>query len=128
MDENATVRPGLLETLHRLGATVLAILQNRMELLAVELQEERLRLFNALLLTAAIVALGFVTMALAAFALVVVAWHEYGVLGLAGLSGLSLMSPLLAYWRLRIRSRNWPLLSNTLAELRKDRACLETKT
>jgi uncharacterized membrane protein YqjE len=122
MDENATARSGLLETLHRLGATVLAILQNRLELLAVELQEERLRLFNALLLAAAIVALGFLTLVLAAFALAVVAWTEYGVLGLAGLCGLSLIGTFLAYWRLRIGLRNWPFLPNTLAELRKDRA------
>ena len=128
MDENATVRPGLLETLHRLGAAALAVFQNRLELLAVELQEERVRLFNALLLMAAIVALGFVTLALAAFALAVVAWNEYGVLGLAALSGLSLVGTLLAHWRLRVHLRNWPLLSNTLAELRKDRACLENRT
>jgi uncharacterized membrane protein YqjE len=86
MDENKTVQLGALETLRRLAATILAILQNRLELLVVELEEERLRLFNALLLTAAIVARGFVTLALAAFALAVVAWHEYGVLGLAGFS------------------------------------------
>ena len=86
MDENKTVQLGALETLRRLAATIPAILQNRLELLVVELEEERLGLFNALLLTAAIVALGFVTLALAAFALAVVAWHEYGVLGLAGFS------------------------------------------
>jgi uncharacterized membrane protein YqjE len=128
MDENETVCPGLLETLIRLGATVLAILQNRLELLVVELQEERLRLFNALLLTAAIVALGFVTLALAAFALVVVVWKEFGVMGLVALSGLSLVSTLLAYWRLRVRLKNWPFLSHTLAELKKDRIWLESKT
>jgi len=128
MDENETVRPGVLEILHRLGATFLGILQNRLELLVLELQEERHRLFHALLLTAAIVALGLVTLALAAFALVVVVWKEFGVIGLITLSGLSLVSTLLAYWRLRVRLKKWPFLSGTLAELKKDRACLGSKT
>jgi uncharacterized membrane protein YqjE len=115
VEENHTVHPGLLEILRRLGATVLAILQNRLELLSVELQEERLRLVNALLLTAAIVALGFVTLALAAVAPAVVAWEEFGVAGLAALTGLGLVCTLLAYWRLRVRLLKWPLLSSTQA-------------
>jgi uncharacterized membrane protein YqjE len=127
MDEKETVSPGLLETLRRLAATVLAIFQNRLELLVVELQEERGRLFNALLLTAAIVALGFFTLALAVSALVVVVWVECGLKGLFALSGLGLFSTLLAYWRLRVRLKNWPLLSGTLAELKKDRESMECK-
>jgi len=110
----------------RSGATILAILQNRLELLVVELEEERLRLFKALLLAAAIIGLGFITLALATAALVVVAWSEFGVLGLLTLCGLSLVSTLLAYWRLRVRLKNWPFLSHTLAELKKDRVCLKS--
>lgn len=127
MDENETVQPGVVETLRRLGATVLAILQNRLGLLVVELEEKRLRLFNALLLAAAVVALGFVALALAAFVLAFVVWNKFGALGLVGLSGLSLASALLAYWRLRVRLNNWPFLAHTLTELKKDSACLESK-
>ena len=50
MDEKETVRSGNAGNVAPAGSTVLAILQNRLELLAVELQEERVRLFNALLL------------------------------------------------------------------------------
>ncbi|MCU0784203.1 MAG: phage holin family protein [Verrucomicrobia bacterium] len=127
MDESETIRPGVLDTLRRLGTTVLAIFQNRLELLVVELQEERIRLFNALLLTAAIVALGFFTLAMAALALVIVVWNQFGVKGLLLMSALGLISTLLSYWRLRVRLKNWPLLSGTLAELKKDRECLESK-
>jgi len=102
-------------------------LQNRLELLAVELQEERVRLFNALLLAAAIVALGVFTLATAACALVVLAWNIFGVTGLFVLSGLGLVCTLLAWWRLRARLKNWPFLSGTLAELKKDRECMERK-
>jgi len=126
MDENKTFQFGLLETLRQMGVTILAILQNRLELLLVELEEERLRLFNALLLAAAIIALGFMTLALATAALVVVAWSEFGVMGLLTLCGLSLVSTLLACWLLRVRLKNWSFLSHTLAELKKDRVCLKS--
>ncbi len=125
MAELETVRPGLLETLRRLAATILAIFQNRLELLVVELQEERVHLLNTLLLTSAIVALGLFTLAMAACALSIVVWNECGVKGLWALSGLGLICTLLAYWRLRVRLKNWPLLAGTLAELKKDREGLE---
>jgi len=128
MNEIKTVQSDLLETLRQLGATILAIFQNRLELLVVELEEERLRLFKALLLAAAIIALGFITFVLATAALVVVAWSEFGVVGLLTLCGLSLVGTLLAYWRLCVRLNHWPFLSTTLAELKKDRVCLKSKT
>jgi len=127
MEEKEPVRSGVMETLCRLGATVLATLQNRLELLALELQEERVRFFNALLLLAAVVALGFFTLATAACALAIVVWNEFGVAGLFALSGLGLVGTLLAWWRLRVRLKNWPFLSGTLAELKKDRECLKPK-
>jgi len=127
MNEQGTARPGLVEILRRLAATILAIFQNRLELLAVEWQEERVRLLNALLLTAAIVALGFFTLALAASGLALVVWDAYGVRGLFALSGLGLAITLLAYWWMRVRLNNWPLMAGTLAELRKDREGMESK-
>ena len=56
MDES---RVGVFASLRRLLKTVVAIAQNRLELLLVEMQEERWRFFDALLLTGAVrVALG----------------------------------------------------------------------
>lgn len=127
MDENENIPPGLLNTLRRLGATILAIFQNRLELLIVELQEHRIRLVEALLLVAAIVALGFFTLTLAAAAVIFLVWKAFGVAGLFVLSGIGLIGTLLVGWRLRARLKNWPLLAGTLAELRKDREWLENK-
>ncbi len=103
MDGPETTRSGLMQTLKRLGATVSAIIQNRLELLLVELQEERVHVVNALVLTAVIVALGVFTLAMAAGALSIVVWNEFGVKGLWTLSGLGLVGTLLTYWRLRTR-------------------------
>jgi uncharacterized membrane protein YqjE len=87
----------LLKTLRRRAATVLAIQQNRLELLVVEVQEECFRLCNSLLLTATIVALGFFTLATAVSVLVAVVWYEFGVKGLWALSGLGLIGTLFTY-------------------------------
>jgi uncharacterized membrane protein YqjE len=127
MGDQATDRPGLLRNLRRLATTALAILQNRLELLLVEFKEERLRLFNALLLAAAVAALGCLTLTTAMVTLLVVVWVKYRLAGLAAMSCLFLVATLLAYWRLRVHLKNWTPFSVTLAELKKDRECLESK-
>lgn len=127
MDEPESIPPGFLETLQRLGATILAIIQNRLELLIVELQEDRIRLFETLLMVAAIVALAFFTLTLMAAGVIILVWKEFGVAGLFVLAGIGLIVTLLVCWRLRVRLKNWPLLAGTLAELRKDREWLENK-
>jgi uncharacterized membrane protein YqjE len=127
MDEKEPMPPGLLDTLQRVGTTILSIIQNRLELLIVELQEDRVRLFETLLMVAAIVALGFFTLTLVAAGVIVLVWKEFGVAGLFVLAGVGLLVTLLVCWRLRVRLQNWPLLAGTLAELRKDREWLENK-
>ena len=127
MDEKEITPPGLPETLRRLGATILAVFSNRLELLVVELQEERIRFFEAVVLLAAIVALGFFTLTLAAIGVILLVWKEFGVWGLFIMSSIGLIGTIVAVWLLQARLKNWPLLAGTLAELRKDRAWLENK-
>lgn len=128
MNQGESERHGFFDTLRRLGSRVLAILQNRLELLVVELEEERIRLFDALLLAAVVVVLGYFTLTTAAVAVLMVVWNKYGVNGLLAASGLGFIATIFAYWRLRVRLKNWQLLSSTLAELKKDRECLERKS
>lgn len=127
MEQGETERHGVFGRLRRLGSTAVGILQNRLELLAVELQEERVRLLDALLLMALVVALGFLTLTMVTVAVLIVLWDKYGVNGLLVVSAAGFVCTLIAYWRLRVRFKNWPFLLGTLAELRKDRECLEQK-
>jgi uncharacterized membrane protein YqjE len=127
MDEQEAAPPSLPETLRRLGAAALAIFQNRLELLVVELHEDRIRLFEALLLLVAIVALGLLTLMLAVAGVIALVWHSFGVPGLFILSGIGLITTLLVGWRLHLRLKNWPLLPGTMEQLKKDRECLENK-
>jgi|HubBroStandDraft_5_1064220.scaffolds.fasta_scaffold98765_3 uncharacterized membrane protein YqjE len=119
--------PNFMETLRRLGSAILAVLQNRLELLVVELHQDRIRLVETLLLVVAVVVLGLFTVALAAAAVIVLLWSRFNVMGLFILSAIGLVATLLVYWRLYLRLKNWPLLPGTLGQLRKDRECLENK-
>ena len=127
MDAGENENTGLFSSVKRLGSTVLAILHNRLELLAVELQEERARLVNTVLLTALIVLLAGFTLITAATALVIVVWVKFGVNGIFAASGAGLVATLLTYWWLHTRLKNWRPLPGTLAELKKDREWLAGK-
>jgi uncharacterized membrane protein YqjE len=127
MDDKEEVPLKLPETLRRLGSAILAILQNRIELLVVELHQDRIRLVETLLLVVAVVALGLFTLSLAAAAVIILVWARFGVIGLFIVSVAGLIATLVVGWRLNLRLKNWPLLPGTLEQLKKDRECLENK-
>jgi len=106
-------------------AAVLALAETRVELAATELEEERLRLGQALL-TAAL-ALFFIGLGLvmASFLIVVLCWDSHRVAVLAGLTALylGLGLVLVGRWQRASRARP-PLLAETFATLRRDAAAL----
>jgi uncharacterized membrane protein YqjE len=127
MDENENAPAGLFETPRRLGATFLTILHNRLELLVVELQQERIRILEAVLFVAVIAGLGFLTVAAVATAVLILTWSKFGVDGLFVVGGLGLIGTLLVCWRLWVRLKSWAFLPGTLNELKKDLECLDNK-
>jgi uncharacterized membrane protein YqjE len=127
MDDQEQLPPGLPDSLRRLCAAAMAVLQNRLELFVVELHEDRIHMLEVLLLLAAAVALGFLTLGLAAAAVIVLIWNSFHVGGLFVLSGVGLAATVLVCWRLQLRLKNWPLLPGTFEQLKKDRECLENK-
>ncbi len=116
--------PGLFASLKRLWRTLLAIALNRLELLLVELQEERRRTVQALLLILAVGALALMTLFVGTFTLVVVFW-EHRVIVLVALTLAYLVATVGAYRKLSRMLSDWPAFSATLAELKKDKAWLE---
>ncbi len=112
-------------TSRRLARRLLTIGENRLELLVVEVQEERERLLHVFFLGFGLAALGLLA-GITLTATIVVwlwAWSPLSVLlvltGLYGGAGIWLGQ------RLTGRLRDWQTLSASLAQLRKDRACLE---
>jgi uncharacterized membrane protein YqjE len=118
-------------SLGQLGATsktfarrLLTIGENRLELLTVEVQEERERLLRAFLLALGIATFGLLAGLALTAALVVWLW-AWPVTVLLILTGLYAAAGICLYRRLIGVLRNWQTLSDSLDQLRKDRACLE---
>ncbi len=115
----------LATTSKRFARRLLTIGENRLELLTVEVQEERERLLHAFLL-----ALGIATFSLLAgftftAAIVVWLWSWSPLAVLVILTVLYAAAGIFLWWRLTGLLRDWQTLSASLDQLRKDRACLE---
>ena len=107
------------------AAQLLAIAENRVELLMVEVQEERERLLRAILLALGVAVFGFLTGAALTVALVVLLWALSPLAVLLTLTTLYSATAIYLYGHFRTLQRNWETLPATLNQLRKDRACLE---
>lgn len=105
---------------------ILTIGENRLELLMVEIQEERERLLYAISLALGVAVFVFLAGVALTVALVVWLWTISPVAVLLILTCLYAAIALFFYRRFTVLQRNWKTLPATLDQLRKDRACLET--
>jgi uncharacterized membrane protein YqjE len=115
----------LVEISKRFARRLLTIGENRLELLAVELQEERERLLRAILLALGVGTLGLLAGVALTGAIVVLFWEVSPLAALLVLTGLYGATAVCLYRRLTRLLRDWQNLPATIDQLRKDRACLE---
>ena len=116
----------LFETAGRIGATLGAMACTRLELAAVEVQEEARSLLGCLAWTLLAAFLGAGAFMLVALFVVVLFWDSHRLLavgGMAGLFGLAAVAILLKV-RAGFAARG-PMLSATRAELGKDIAFIQ---
>jgi uncharacterized membrane protein YqjE len=99
--------------------------ENRLQLLSVEVQEERERLLRAFLMALGLAVFGLLAGMTLAAAVVVLFWPYSHVAALLTLTGLYAAVGICLWWRLNVLLRDWESLSASLEQLRKDRACLE---
>lgn len=113
---------GLMGSIRQLLSTVTSIASTRLELLANELQEERLRLTQMLLLALfALFCFGVGILLLTAF-IVVLFWDDHRLAVLGALSALFLALGALMAMLLRSKAQaKSRLFSSSLAELTEDR-------
>ncbi len=128
MEEPGDRRQGIFASLRRLLKTVLAIAQNRLDLFLVELRQEQLQFFDTLLLLGVVLILAGMTLLVLTVTIVVLCLRADHLGLIVVLMLLYLVATALAVWRLRIRLRGWTPFSATVAELKKDKACLEDKS
>ena len=115
----------LATTAKQVARQLLTIGENRLELLAVEVREEREHFLRALLLALAVAAFGLLAGLALTAAIAVWLWACSPVGVLLVLTGLHGGAAVCLYRRLIGRLRDWQTLSATLDQLRKDRACLD---
>lgn len=124
--ENSTVNLRQLATTGKTFARrLLTIGENRLELLTVEVQEERERLLHAFLLALGVATFGLLAGLTLTAAIVVWLWVWSPLAVLLILTGLYTVTGIYLYRRLLGVMRDWQTLSASLDQLRKDRACLE---
>lgn len=125
MSDGAPRPPGLFASLRRVLGSAAELVEVRLELLATELQQEKLRVLEALAwLAVAMLAFGIAMVLLAVF--VVLLFDERHRLAALGAVVLVYLGGAALAWRaarVRLREGGGPFEAS-LAELRRDRAAL----
>ena len=114
-----------LRNTKRFARRLLTIGENRIELLMVEVQEERERLLRGIVLALGVAAFGLLAGVALTGVIVVLLWGLSPVAALLLLASLYGAAAVALYRRLMLLLRDWQNLPATLDQLRKDRACLE---
>jgi uncharacterized membrane protein YqjE len=120
---------GLLESLTILAGTLVAIAHTRLDLLSVDLEEERAHLLSLLVLTlAALLCLG-IGVVLATILLVVAFWDTHRLLALGALAGFYLVIGM-GVWAFALHKASTKprLFAASLSELFKDRQQLTSRS
>ncbi len=125
MEESTVSFRQLATTSKHFARRLLTIGENRLELLMVEVQEERVRLLRAILLALGVAAFGLLAGVALTGTIVLLFWKFSPLAVLLALTGLYGAAAVVLYRRLTVLLRDWQNFPATLDQLRKDRACLE---
>lgn len=125
MDETPQPEGGMLAGVRRLFQTLSDVAANRLELFLVELKEERLRLFESLLLAAVAVGCAVMTLVLITLMALVLFWDTHRWLVLLLLTGAYAGAAAAAFVKLRSRLQHWQSYSASLEQIKKDCACFK---
>jgi uncharacterized membrane protein YqjE len=123
--ESISPNMGQMAASKRFALRLITMGENRLELLMVEVQEERVRLLRAILLALGVVAFGFLAGAMLTGVAVVLFWAISPIAVLLILACLYTVAAVILYRQLSALLRGWESLPATLDQLRKDRICLE---
>jgi uncharacterized membrane protein YqjE len=124
--EESTISVGQLGAASKQFARrLLTIGENRIELLMVEVQEERERLLRAILLALAAATLALLAGIAFTGLIVVLFWSRSPAFVFLALMAIYAAAAVLLYQKLSVLLRDWKSFSATVDQLRKDRVCLD---
>lgn len=128
-DHASVAGKGLLESLTRFAATLVAIAHTRLDLLSTDLEEERVHVFSLLVMALAALFFIGVGVVLATILLVAAFWDTQRFLVLGLLAGIFLAVGLAAGGVALYKARTKPrLFAASLSELYKDRQQLISRS
>ena len=111
----------IFESVGRLGSTLVDMVHTRLELAAIEVEEESQRMLGFLLFALLALVLFGVAFILLAFLVIVIFWDTHRVAAVAGMAALFGVAGAIISMKVKSGFANKPrLLGNTIEELRKD--------
>jgi uncharacterized membrane protein YqjE len=129
METRPSAPPGLVDSFRSLGDGLIASVQDRLGLFAVEVQEEKFRLVQTFVWISAAVFTGMMTVMFASLTLVYLFWERDRLAALVGLTLLyagALVAIIVAFRR--YLARQPAPFAATLEEIGEDRACIRPTT
>jgi uncharacterized membrane protein YqjE len=129
MESPPDTSPGFVNSVRTLADGVLATLQDRVELVSVELQEEKFRLIQIFIWISAAVFTGVMAITFASITLVYLLWDSARIAALVGLTllyGGAAVAIAISFRRYLARQPR-PFAA-TLDEIKVDRSCIRTKS
>jgi len=120
-DNTSNSSKGLLDSLTVLAGSLVSIARTRLELLSIDLEEDRIHLLSVVLLSLAALFSLVVGVVLVAILLVVIFWESHRLLVLGSLAGFFLVTGLVACGFALRKAKTKPrLFTASLLELFKD--------
>jgi uncharacterized membrane protein YqjE len=125
MSDTRETGAGPVENLRRVARNGLGLAQNRLELFQIEVQEEKVRLLQIILLICGLASLAALALATATFTIIVMFWDNGRLPALIALSVFYVAGAGTLTLALRNKLRNSPEpFSSTIQEFAKDSECL----
>ena len=125
MESSTESPPDVGAAAARISQRLFVIAENRLQLLMVEVQEERERIVKAIWLAVAVAAFGLMAGVTLTLAVAVALWNRSPLLAVLVMAAIYLVAALVCYARLSQMQKNWETLPATMEQLKKDRECLE---
>lgn len=125
MENGSPDSPGFIKSLMGLGENLLGALQDRIELISVELQEEKYRFVQLIIWLSATVFAAVMTLTFATITVVYLFWESARLAVLAGFTGLYAVALFFVVVALRRVFTHQPKpFEATIESLSEDRACI----